>query len=197
MSSPLRSSSSARRRSSSAPEPEAKAGKGSEEVSAGHLAPVAADEATPLQLFDRLLATGDTARTELRRQLGTQGLTELGYEVLNTLKAQTSSAILPSEISNLTGILRGTLTDVLTRLELSGLITRRRSTEDRRQVFAELTPLGRRRCEAAALHRRSVILALMHKLTPVEWHSLDVLLGEISQGLAEAQQRALFPSHES
>jgi DNA-binding MarR family transcriptional regulator len=124
-------------------------------------------------------------------------LTELGYEVLNTLKAQDSSAVLPSEISNLTGILRGTLTDVLTRLELSGLVTRRRSTEDRRQVFAELTALGRRRCEAAAVHRRAVILSLMQKLSAAESHTLDHLLGEISQGLAEAQQRALFPSHES
>lgn len=159
--------------------------------------PMPVDETVPIQLFERLLTTGDVARVELRRQLGAQGLTELGYEVLNTLKAQSSSAVLPSEISNLTGILRGTLTDVLTRLEVSGLITRRRSTEDRRQVFAELTPLGRRRCEGATLHRRAVVLALMQKLTAAEWHLLDRLLSEIGQGLAEAQQHALFPSHES
>jgi DNA-binding MarR family transcriptional regulator len=155
------------------------------------------DSHARIDLFTKLLAATDAARTELKRQLGAQGLTELGFEVLSTMRSQSEPAVLPSAISEATGILRGTLTDVLLRLEMSGLITRRRSSGDRRQVFAEMTPLGRKRCESASAQYCAAIVAFMHKFERPALSTLDSLLGEIAQGLAEVQQRALFPIHES
>lgn len=155
------------------------------------------DSHARVDLFIKLLAATDAARGELKRQLGAQGLTELGFEVLSTMYSQPEPAVLPSAISDATGILRGTLTDVLLRLEMSGLITRRRSSGDRRQVFAELTPLGRKRCESASAQYCAAIVSIMQKLERPALVTLDELLADIAQGLAELQQRALFPIHES
>jgi hypothetical protein len=91
----------------------------------------------------------------------------------------------PSVIADATGILRGTLTDVLVRLELSGLITRRRNRSDRRQFFAELTPAGRKRCAVASRHYVGAIAKLMRRLDRNELSALDRVLGEIVLGLAE------------
>lgn len=156
----------------------------------------ASDSETKIDTFIKLLAATDAARAELRRQLAAQGLTELGFEVLTTMQAQGSSEVPPSVIADSTGILRGTLTDVLVRLELSGLITRRRSSTDRRQFFAELTSLGRKRCAAASDHYCSAIVDLMGKLSSTELTRLDHILGEIAEGLAEVQKRTLLPVHE-
>ena len=156
----------------------------------------ASDNETKIDVFIKLLAATDSARAELRRQLAAQGLTELGFEVLTTMQSQESSEVPPSLIADTTGILRGTLTDVLVRLEMSGLITRRRSSTDRRQFFAELTALGRKRCAAASEHYCSAIVDLMRKLSSTDLTRLDHLLGEIADGLAEVQKRTLLPVHE-
>jgi len=149
-----------------------------------------------IDLFIKLLAATDAARMELRRQLAAQGLTELGFEVLTSMRSQTSSEVPPSVIADSTGILRGTLTEVLVRLEVSGLITRRRSSSDRRQFFAEMTPLGQKRCAAASEHYCGAIVEIMQKLDHSALIKLDRLLGEIARGLAEVQQRTLLPVHE-
>ena len=156
----------------------------------------ASDRETRIDVFIKLLAATDAARTELRRQLAAQGLTELGFEVLTAMQSQSSPEVPPSVISDATGILRGTLTDVLVRLEICGLITRRRNSTDRRQFFAELTPLGRKRCGAASEHYCGAIVDLMAKLDHASLLKLDHLLGQIAQSLAEVQQRTLLPVHE-
>jgi len=156
----------------------------------------ASDEEARIDVFTKLLAATDSARLELRRQLAAQGLTELGFEVLTAMVSQPSPEVLPSVISDSTGILRGTLTEVLVRLEVSGLITRRRSQADRRQFFAELTPLGRKRCEMASEHYCRAINDLMCKLDHSSLSKLDQLLSRIATGLSEVQQRTLLPLHE-
>jgi len=154
------------------------------------------DERARVDVFTKLIAATDSARMELRRQLAAQGLTELGFEVLTAMLSQASPEVLPSAISDATGILRGTLAEVLVRLEVSGLITRRRNKSDRRQLFAELTPLGRKRCQLASQHYCGAINEYMCKLDPSSLSKLDQLLSRIATGLFEAQHRTLLPLHE-
>jgi DNA-binding MarR family transcriptional regulator len=48
-----------------------------------------------------------------------------------------------SEVARRVSLSQGTVTSVLQRLELKGLICRERGSEDRRKVFIVLTPAGR------------------------------------------------------
>lgn len=94
----------------------------------------------------QFLETADAVRDHLRRTLAEEGSTELGFEVLTALEAAAGGPLPPSVIAERCGILRGTLTDVLSRLEAAGLVVRHRNHDDRRQLLAELTPRGRVQC---------------------------------------------------
>lgn len=131
-------------------------------------------------VFINLLAATDGARTELRSLLAAEGLTELGFEVLTLMHSHASPEVPPSVIADSTGILRNTVTAVLVRLEVSGLIKRRRSRTDRRSVFAELTPLGRKRCETASARYCAGIAELLRNLNPDELATFSGLLRQVA-----------------
>jgi DNA-binding MarR family transcriptional regulator len=59
-------------------------------------------------------------------------------------------------------------TAMVDRLEASGLVTRTRSSEDRRAVQIELTPLGKERFEAAMQVMQEVNQAINALFTPEE-----------------------------
>lgn len=68
------------------------------------------------------------------------GITPVQYGLLTILSTSPGSDQVT--LANALGIDRTNVADVLRRLEQGGLITRRRSAEDRRMVLARLTPAG-------------------------------------------------------
>lgn len=68
------------------------------------------------------------------------GITPVQYGLLTILSTGPDSDQVT--LANALGIDRTNVADVLRRLEHGGLITRRRSAEDRRMVLARLTPTG-------------------------------------------------------
>ena len=75
-----------------------------------------------------------------RTLVSTHGLT--GPQAL-ILKALQYEGLTAGELANRVSLSQGTVTDILNRLEVRGLITRIRDTDDRRRVLVEMTTAGR------------------------------------------------------
>jgi DNA-binding MarR family transcriptional regulator len=127
------------------------------------------------------LAVADAVRDRLRRTLAEHGCTELGFEVLTTLRAAEDGSLPPSVIADRTTIFRGTLTDVLAQLEAAGLIVRRRNESDRRQLLARLTPRGLERCEQIIEHYVEAILDSVRDLPRGSLSQLDSALAGLGR----------------
>ncbi|RRJ95409.1 MarR family transcriptional regulator [Opitutaceae bacterium TAV4] len=118
------------------------------------------------------MATSNRLQTLLRQTLSQQKLTETGFKLLSVLSAHDPRPLAPTQLAADAAMWPPTVTDVLTRLELSGLIARERSHEDRRQVLAQLTPAGRKKYTAAI----SRILSTMIDLAaPLEGADISAL----------------------
>jgi DNA-binding MarR family transcriptional regulator len=114
----------------------------------------------------RFLAAADGVQGHLQRALASRGCTVMGFEVLTTLRAAAGGPLPPSVIAEQCGIFRGTLTDILARLEACGLVVRHRNPTDRRQLLAELTPKGKKLCEEIVEHYVHAILQIATAIAP-------------------------------
>jgi DNA-binding MarR family transcriptional regulator len=148
---------------------------------AGRQGPHGADSCEVLLQF---LAAANAVRDHLRRSLAEHGGTELGFEVLTTLRTAGGGPLPPSVISERCGIFRGTLTEVLSRLEACGLVTRHRNPSDRRQLLAELTPRGKKQCARMIEHYLSAMLDLAGAVPPELRSMLDAALVEMTRRAA-------------
>lgn len=145
----------------------------------------------------RFLSAADAVRARLRRTLAEHGCTEFGFEVLTTLRAAPDGMLPPSVIAEQCGILRGTLTDVLARLEACGLVARHRNASDRRQLLAELTPRGRNHCERIIELYVRAILDLAGAVGPDSRAVLGEALAEMDRRAGNTTPPTLTLRHES
>jgi DNA-binding MarR family transcriptional regulator len=85
----------------------------------------------------RILRVTEMNARELAR------MSELTASQLLVLRyLETNGASLPSAIARSIDLKQATVTVLVNKLEETGLVTRRRDTEDRRRVWIELTPAG-------------------------------------------------------
>lgn len=133
----------------------------------------------------QFLAVAQAVRECLRGALAEHGCTEFGFEVLTTLRDAEGGLLPPSIIAERSGILRGTLTDVLARLEACGLIARHRNETDRRQLLAELTPRGKNLCERVIDHYVHAMLDLATAITPEARSMMHAALASVSRAAAK------------
>lgn len=132
------------------------------------------------ETLQQFLAVAEAVRERLRCALAEHGCTEFGFEVLTTLRDAEGGLLPPSIIAERCGILRGTLTDVLARLEACGLVARHRNETDRRQLLAELTPRGKNLCERVIEHYVRAILDLATAITPESRAVMQSALASVS-----------------
>lgn len=103
-----------------------------------------ADERKCRALLD-LLETGQVLDRALRRELGASGLTESGFLVLARLIANgPRDGDARTCLAQSLRVSRPALAGVLGRLEISGLVTRRRPLRDRGDLSIMATDLGRK-----------------------------------------------------
>ena len=75
------------------------------------------------------------------------GLT--GPQALVLKEIESSSHISSGELAKLVSLSQATITDIIKRLELRGLVTRLRNSADRRKVMLSITAAGRKLIQAA------------------------------------------------
>jgi DNA-binding MarR family transcriptional regulator len=102
------------------------------------------------------------ATTALERALeeGHQlGVSE--YEVLERLAAGGEDACRMQSLNDAVHLSQSALSRVVGRLETAGLVERKMCADDRRGIFAALTPAGRERYEAARPTHRAVLAEVL------------------------------------
>jgi DNA-binding MarR family transcriptional regulator len=130
-----------------------------------------------------LLATCHTVGQALRRELARKDLTEAGFRLLALVVRREPGTVAPAEIAAALGVPKPTVSVLLGRLEVSGLIQRERLRPDRRAPAIRITDRGRQAFQAALVHYRERVSHLMSGLDPASIAVLDracVRLRELS-----------------
>jgi DNA-binding MarR family transcriptional regulator len=79
------------------------------------------------------------------------------YEVLERLATSENHASRIQELADAVHLSQSALSRVVARLEADGLVARKMCSEDRRGIYAQITPAGRKRYEAAMPAHRAVL----------------------------------------
>ncbi len=130
------------------------------------------------------LGTSARLQSLLRQTLSQQKLTEAGFKILSALSTHDPRPLAPTQLASDTAMWPPTVTDVLARLELSGLIARERSREDRRQVLAQLTPAGRKKHLAAINRILSTMIELASPLATADISTLRITCDTLDSRIA-------------
>ncbi|HRE80857.1 MAG TPA: transcriptional regulator [Opitutaceae bacterium] len=122
------------------------------------LAPTcAAKDAGRFHALVQFIQSGDEVMKSLRGLLASEGLTAEGFQALAALNPDAEATALADLVDRVDSP-RALLSQTLSRLELSGLISRQRGTEDRRAIWVRVTPEGRKAVQRAwALLYRGVL----------------------------------------
>ena len=134
-------------------------------------------EIRALNAYIKLVRGADSVAGRLKATMATHGLTETQFgtlEILLHLGPQTTGDLTRRQLS--TG---GNLTVVVDNLEKRGLVARRRSAEDRRVVYVELTPAGRKLIEGIFPAHVAAIVREMSGLTAAEQDELARLCKKV------------------
>ncbi|EIP99239.1 transcriptional regulator [Opitutaceae bacterium TAV1] len=162
-----------------------------------HASQSAGEEEPRCRILLALLNTSSRIQTLLRHSLSQQKLTETGFKILSVLSSHDPLPLAPTRLAALAVMWPPTVTDVLTRLELSGLIARERSQQDRRQVLARLTPAGHKKYTAAVAHVLDTMIEMMEPLDSSHLTALraacDTLDARTAR-LAESSNTRLTPA---
>jgi DNA-binding MarR family transcriptional regulator len=115
-----------------------------------------------VDVWHELLGRHARTTTALERRLHEQhGLGVSEYEVLERLAAPDKEQRRMQELAEAVHLSQSALSRVVGRLEAEGLVTRGMCPEDRRGIYACLTPSGRERYEAARPTHREVLAATL------------------------------------
>ncbi len=134
------------------------------------------------QVCFALYSASRAATAVYRPVLEDMGLTYPQYLVMLVLWESEPRGV--KELGEELGLDSGTLSPLLKRLEVLGLVERRRSGEDERRVAIHLTPAGRNLSgKAAAIPQR---LAQAAGLSPRELEQLRETLGKLTAALHNA-----------
>ncbi|MEW2302241.1 MarR family transcriptional regulator [Streptomyces sp. NPDC006655] len=132
---------------------------------------------TPQAVIGRLHRLADQLTEELCLVYGRYGLAEGEFDVLCALRrAGEPYERAPGELAAHTMVTTGAMTKRIDRLERAGLVTRRRSHDDRRGRIVALTRPGRELIDRAFTDHMRNERRLLDLLTPAETEALEGLL---------------------
>ncbi len=87
---------------------------------------------------------------------------------------------------------QSTASNLLEKLEKSGLITRNRSTEDKRVVYLELTSQGNEILKKAPLPHKGILPDALSKLSQDNLETLIRILAELTEKIDSKQESRAF-----
>lgn len=144
----------------------------------GTNAGVQAVDSTQIDDFGRLLR--HTWHSLVRDHVPHDCSESLGNQAYWVLAATAKAPRRMADLAGMVEVSSASLTGIVDRLEERGLVTRCRSTEDRRVVWVGITDSGRDRVEAADRHIHERIGALLTPLTEDERTELVRLLSKMN-----------------
>ncbi len=127
----------------------------------------------------RMLACGNLIESVLRERLRSEFDTTLArFDVLAQLARPPEQPTM-SELSQRLMVTKGSITDVIGRLEAARLVERRRDAEDARVQRVHLTAKGRRLAAEMIPAHNEWLAALLREFGHVDLNRLDRLLGRL------------------
>ena len=143
-------------------------------------------DATPWAVWGRLTLINELFLAHVTDVLAQHQLTFNEYQSLAAIRVSgPSHEASPHEIADYNLLTSGGLTNLLKRMEASGLITRRPAEQDRRGVLVSLTQQGSRRLDAALLAENSFEHAAIAGLNAQEAEILTILLRKLFASLQQ------------
>ena len=122
---------------------------------------------------------------QLRRELGPVGITAGQASLLHAIRTRPGIGV--RELAAFEGISAPAMCGYVDRLEGAGLVTRARSTEDRRRVGLELTDTGRSVLRSARSRRTAWLAARLKLLDDDELAAIEAALPALARLLDVAE----------
>ena len=153
-----------------------------------------ADDANiELKMWLRLLACANLVTGELRRRLRREfDLSLPSFDILAQIARPPLDPTM-GELSQRLMVSKGSVTDLIERLEAKGLVFRSADARDGRVQHVHLTAKGRRAVDLALPAHNEWIKSLTAGMAPDTVRQLCALLGEFKQVLRAAQDRTPSP----
>jgi MarR family 2-MHQ and catechol resistance regulon transcriptional repressor len=145
-----------------------------------------ADREVSLRLWIALARCYATFAREVASRVGEYGLTTPQFGVLEALYHLGSLTL--GDLADKLLVTGGNITYVMDRLERRGLVTRERCHEDRRVVWANLSPAGRRLIEDVFPDHVDFIHGLAQPLEEEERAELRRLLKKLGRSVADGSE---------
>lgn len=143
-------------------------------------------ERQSLRVWLRMLSTSRMIDKKLtRRLIDTFGISVARFEVL-ALLARAGEPRMMSEISSQLKVTGGNVTTLVDAMEKDGLVTRVRSTSDRRIIAINLTAAGKDLFERAAEANDAWVSQALSKLSASQMTTLHELVGQLRASAIEA-----------
>ncbi len=130
-----------------------------------------------------LLETGHALSRALRNELARASLTESGFRLLALLVRNTGDAPSSASLADALHLSPQSLNQLLSRLELSGLVARSPAPAGRRALVVSITPKGSATFQTAARRLLAATGRLMEPLAPAELETLDRCCSSLRESL--------------
>jgi DNA-binding MarR family transcriptional regulator len=147
--------------------------------------------AEAIGVFGRITRLNAAQRAVLREVHERHGLTLASFDVLaNLRRSGAPHRKTAGELAESSLLTSGGITFRLDKMEADGLISRTRSKEDRRVVYAELTELGLRKIDEVFADHLATEQAMLAGLEAAEVTELARLLRKLGRSVAECETGA-------
>ncbi len=144
---------------------------------------------TSVVLFGQIMRANNLLVRAAERNLGHAGLTWAKFRLLMNLHRVEvhghSEGMQPSELSDLQGISRNTVSALIASLENDGLISRELHGTDHRRFVIRLTPEGRRLLKTKLGGQFKFVSGCFDEFSPQERQTLADLLTRFNESLKE------------
>jgi len=136
---------------------------------------------SPLQVLSRVARLAKHLDRARRTAFAASDLEAWEFDVLSALRrAGQPYTLSPKALLQQTLVSSGTMTNRIDRLVARNLVERRTDPDDGRGILVVLTPLGRRRADAAISTLLTAEAEVLEVLSPADQEKLAVLLRKLS-----------------
>lgn len=141
-----------------------------------------------LEAWRSYISTTRALTTALDLDLGEFGISLADYELLDGLAKAPESRMRMSELAEIALVSRSRLSHRMKVLEDEGWVARARCSEDKRGLFAVLTPKGKKLVTKIAPHyARSIKERMMESLSASELATLEKIFSKVRSGISNEQ----------
>ena len=135
-----------------------------------------------------LLQTTNDVITAFSTYLGTHEMSQGRFIVLMILNRDPSRLHMPSQLAELCGVTKATMTGLVDGLENEGLVVRHPSPDDRRVTLVGLSPKGIELLDRILPSHFARVAALLSDLDGDARANLRSLLGKVRAGVARVEE---------